>query len=120
MTDSRHTPADLGVAGRSLWQEVAGTFDLEIHESALLLEACRVKDRLDALDAVVRAAGVTIDSPQGIKAHPAIVEARQQQLVLSRLIASLRLPDENDSRPQRRGGGRGAYLARRPYGTRTA
>ena len=118
MTDDHDAPADLGSAGRALWDEVAGTFDLETHEAALLLEACRVKDRLDALDTVVRAEGVTIESPQGVKAHPAIVEARQQQLVLSRLIASLRLPDENDSRPQRRGGGRGAYLARRPYGGR--
>ncbi len=48
--------------------------------------------------------------------HPAIVEARQQSIVLTRLLASMRLPvgDEDDlTRPQRRGGARGAYAARR-------
>lgn len=78
-------------------------------------EACRVKDRLDALDEVIRREGVTVTSPQGVK-HPALVESRQAQIVLTRLIASLRLPDANDARAQRRGAGRGAYAARRMYG----
>ena len=37
-------------------------------------------------------------------AHPALTESRQQSITLTRLIASLRLPsDEDDVRPQRRG-----------------
>jgi hypothetical protein len=66
-------------------------------------------DRLDDLDAVVRAEGVTVQTPQGVKAHPALVESRQQQITLTRLVASLRLPDEEDNTPQRRGGARGSY-----------
>jgi hypothetical protein len=43
-------------------------------------------------------------------ANPVLTEARQQQLVYVRLIASLRLPDtDEDIRPQRRGGARGVY-----------
>lgn len=112
-------PEDLGDAGRALWDALADSFDFETQEAALLVEACRVKDRLDALDSVVRDQGVTVTSPQGVKAHPALVEARQQQITLSRLIASLRLPDEEDNKPQRRGRSRGTYRAGdRRYGGR--
>ena len=111
-------PENLNSAGQALWSSVADAFELEEHERALLQEACRVADRLEALDAVVRAEGVTIATPQGAKAHPALVEARQQGVVLTRrLVASLRLPDEEEERPQRRGGARGAYASRRSYGS---
>ncbi|OZD37461.1 hypothetical protein CH252_32965 [Rhodococcus sp. 06-1477-1B] len=81
----------------------------DVHEVALLGEACRVQDRLSALDDIVRAEGVTVDTPHGVRAHPALVEARQQGTVLARLIASLRIPDEQGDRPQTRGGARGTY-----------
>jgi hypothetical protein len=60
---------------------------------------------------------VTTINARGDKvAHPALIEARQQALVLSRLIASLRLPsgdvDEDLKRPQRRGASRGSYGVR--------
>jgi len=56
-----------------------------------------------------------VASPQGVKAHPAAVEARQQRIALARILASLRLPsgDEGDrkagARPSRRVGVRGTY-----------
>lgn len=110
-------PEELGESGRRLWDDFVSKFDFEEHELALLIEAARVKDRLDALDKIIRAEGMTIQSPHGPKAHPALVEARQQEIVLTRIVASLRLPDEEDERPQRRGGARGAYAARRAYGS---
>ncbi|GAA1950545.1 terminase [Agromyces allii] len=106
---STPTPADLGASGSALWEELTDFVVFDVHETALLLEACRVRDRLDALNAVVCAEGVTVSSPQGVKAHPALVEARAQGVALSRLLASLRIPDENDARPQRRGRARGSY-----------
>jgi len=115
-----NAPTDLGDRGRALWHSLADDFDLAQHERDLLHEAARVADRLDSLDAVVRAEGVTVTSPQGVKAHPALVEARQQEVVLSRLIASLRIPDEDGNAPQRRGGARSPYLARRTYGSKSA
>jgi hypothetical protein len=105
------TPDDLGPRGLALWRSIADEFDLPQHEAQLLHEAARVADRLDALHEVVKAQGVTIQSPHGVKAHPALTEARQQELVLTRLVASLRIPDEDDRRPQRRG------ASRRPYGS---
>ena len=45
------------------------------------------------LTATARCAG----SPQGLRAHPALVEARQQRVTLAKLVASLRIPlDESE------------------------
>lgn len=107
---------DLGISGAALWAELTANYEFDAPELVIVIEASRVKDRLDALDAVVRAEGVTVLSPQGVKAHPALTESRQQQIVLTRLVASLRLPDEADERPQHRGASRGAYGARRSLG----
>jgi hypothetical protein len=113
MTHDPAPPAELGPAGLALWHELADSFDFEPHNLPILGEACRIRDRLDELDTVVRADGVTVQTPQGIKAHPALVESRQQQITMTRLVASLRLPDEDGTMPQRRGGARGSYARNR-------
>lgn len=108
MTSTTRTPPGLGTRGRKLWRAITGEFELPEHEAGLLLEACRTSDDLDRLAAVVAAEGVVVDG----KPHPALVEARQLRIVLSRLVASLRVPDDPDDatgRPQRRGGSRGHY-----------
>jgi hypothetical protein len=108
-------PSSLRAAGKRLWASVAEHYDLEEHERALLVEAARTVDLLDDLEALVRADGAVIDSPQGRKANPAVVEVRQQRIALARLLAALRLPagEEGDeqagARPQRRVGVRGTY-----------
>jgi hypothetical protein len=90
---------------------VVKDFELDEHEMALLIEAVRTVDLLELLDAAVRKDGPLLDSPQGLKAHPAAVEARQQRIALARLLAALRLPagEAADGRPQRRVGVRGTY-----------
>jgi hypothetical protein len=100
-----------------LWRDVQDRYELEEHETALLTEMCRTADRLEALNAIVRAEGVL--EPGTGRAHPAAVEARQLGIAFARLSAALRLPagDEGDRqkgarRPQRRSGARGVYLRR--------
>lgn len=110
-------PNGLKAPGRRLWDSILSEYELEEHETALLVEAVRTVDLLADLDTAVRRDGAIVDSPQGQKAHPAAVEARQQRIALARLLAALRLPsgDEDagstgaDSRPQRRVGVRGVY-----------
>lgn len=103
-------PDGLSAPGRALWEALAGSYELAAHELRLLHEACRCADRLDALAEVVAADGPTLVTSKGdVIAHPALVESRQQQVVFSRLLASLRLPDEGEVRPQRRGAARGSY-----------
>jgi hypothetical protein len=113
-------PVGLKTAGRKLWAEVQGAYELEQHETALLTEMCRTADRLEALAAIVRAEGVL--EPGTGRAHPAAVEARQLGIAFARLSAALRLPAGEDGdhqagargsrRPQRRHGARGVYLRR--------
>jgi hypothetical protein len=104
-------PKGAGPGGRKLWRDVVGKYDLEEHELALLREAVRTVDDLDALAAVMADQGVTI----GARVNPALVEARQLRIALARLLGALRLPagDEEDPtvgrRPQRRIGARGVY-----------
>jgi hypothetical protein len=104
-------PKGTGNGGRKLWRAVLSKYQLEQHEVALLREAVRTVDDLDALAEVVAAEGVTL----GSRVHPALVEARQLRISLARLVGALRLPagDEDDQaagrRPQRRGGARGVY-----------
>lgn len=108
-------PAGLGSDARKMWSAVMDDYDLEEHERALLVEACRTVDLLAKLDAEVRRDGPLLDSSQGLRAHPAATEARQQRIALARLLAALRLPAGEDgdqqagARPQRRVGARGVY-----------
>ena len=107
-------PADSGTAGAKLWKAVLDDYELEEHELLLLREAVRTVDALDALEARVASDGPLLGSSQGDRAHPALVEARQQRIALARLLAALRLPageesEGQDRRPQRRMGVRGVY-----------
>jgi hypothetical protein len=106
MTTSR-APAGSGPAGRRLWREVLARYALEPGEVELLRRACRAADVLDAIEAEATAsAGAFLPTPEQAK------EWRLMSIVLSRLIAGLRLPtDEAGRRPQHRGAPRGSYLA---------
>ena len=102
------TPANLKAGGKRLWKAITDEFELGQHELSVLLEASRTVDALEALEKIVRAEGVTHQSPQGVRAHPALVEARQQRVTLAKLVASLRIPLEDEQEanrmPQQRSG----------------
>lgn len=101
-------PRGLKAGGKRLWRAVSEEFELGEHELSVLLQACRTLDALDELERIVVAEGVTHDSPQGVRAHPALVEARQQRVTLAKLVASLRIPLDDDQQvgrlPQQRVG----------------
>jgi hypothetical protein len=109
-------PKGLQARGRKLWQSVLADYTLEGHELITLEEACRAADRLERLAAEGKGASLTVLNNRGeLVPHPIMTEGRQQQLTYIRLIASLRLPDSDESvRPQRRGGARAPYS--RPIG----
>ncbi|MDP9092280.1 MAG: hypothetical protein M3N95_04890 [Actinomycetota bacterium] len=72
---------------------------------------------MDRLEVEASSGPVTVTNFKGDQvAHPAMVEARQQSIVLARLLAVLRMPAGEEGgqlvRPQRRGGVRGAYGVR--------
>src|SRR5664280_3930331 len=115
VADRTKAPAGSKAPGRALWASVVDGYDLDEHELALLREAIRTVDLLDELDAAIRRDGALIETPQGLHAHPAAVEARQQRIALARILAALRLPagaegdEQASARPQRRSGARGVY-----------
>lgn len=104
-------PDGLAASGERLWRSVADQYQLDVHEQLLLMQACRCADHLDRLAAEAAAGSVTVKNFKGDQvAHPAMVEARQQSIVLSRLLASMRMPSgEAVDRPQRRGASRAPY-----------
>lgn len=103
---TRKAPNGLDIGGKRLWRAVVDQFELAQHESDLLLQACRCRDRLDRLEAAAVGAPLVVDG----KANPLLVEARQQSIVLARLLAALRLPDDPDQvRAPYRTGARGVY-----------
>jgi hypothetical protein len=115
MSETPKPPSGLRAPGRRLWEAIAGQYELDEHEVALLVETVRTVDLCEKLEERVRADGPLVDTPQGLKAHPAAVEARQQRIALARLLAALRMPagDVGDQvqgrRAQRRVGARGVY-----------
>lgn len=109
---TKQPPGEVGKSpeAQALWHSVADDYELDEHEAALLRQAVLTVDLLAMLQANVEELGAVVESPQGVKANPAVVEIRQQRVVLARLLAALRLPtgDEADAkRPQRRSGARG-------------
>jgi hypothetical protein len=98
-------PAGLDERGGRLWTSLHEAYPAMIDaERELVLEACRVADRLERLDEVCRATEPVVQAKTGPIANPAFAEARQQQNLLKQIIAALRLPDaKTGSRPQYRG-----------------
>lgn len=130
MTTERATtvraPSGLGAGGRALWRAITGDHDLDAAQRVQLEEACRAKDRLDKLDALLRG---DADAWCFLKRDPiddtkytlvvtgALAKANETAAGMKQLLAALRLPDEAGKRPQQRGGARGAYT---PSGTGSA
>jgi hypothetical protein len=110
-------PADLAERGRRLWIDTLAAYELAPHELLTLHEAARTADRLERLAVEGRDAPLTsVDRKGDPIASPLLVEARMQQIVFARLVASLRLPDDGGvTRPQRRGGARGTYAVGSPH-----
>jgi len=110
LSEPQRPPKELRRSGREVWNAILQHLDLDRHEVQLLLEACRTADRLDALAADITERGTVLSDGH---LHPSLKEAREQQIVLTRLVASLRLPEDlkrpDARRPQRRGAARGVY-----------
>jgi hypothetical protein len=85
-------PAGLTGSGLLLWTSVVADFELADHELAVLRDACRTMNVIDALQDRVDRDGVLNESPQGLRVHPGVVELRQQRLAFTKLLAALAIP----------------------------
>jgi hypothetical protein len=81
-------PEGAGPAGKRLWRAFLSDIELDEHELELLRQAVRTADLCEQLQAVVNVEGVMVDG----RAHPALVELREQRVVLAQLVVALRVP----------------------------
>ena len=89
-------PAGMGKRARSFWRQTLAVFELTTSEILLLEEICRSLDTIDALREAIEVDGVTVAGSEGqTRAHPGLVEVRQQRVALGRLLSQLALPDED-------------------------
>jgi hypothetical protein len=103
-------PTGLKAGGLRLWESIQAEYDLQESEVQILELACRCRDRIDQLEALIEKDGAL---GFGDKISPVVVESRQQQLLLAKFVIALRVPDvDTDERPQRRSM-RGVYMGTR-------
>ncbi|WP_199444466.1 hypothetical protein [Umezawaea beigongshangensis] len=108
-SDQREQTGGLEAPGRALWSEVTGAMPLTALQRVLLLEACRIVDRLDKLDAQLRGddrGWLEIELPDDdrdrevvVIVDRALVEARQQAVALKQLVGEIRQADKPAARP---------------------
>ena len=110
--------------GQRLWDAITEKHELDEAQRVQLVEACRMKDRLDKLDELLRgdvSAWASIESSDGgrpsvLVINSALAQANTTANAMKQLLAAMRLPDESGKRPQQRGGARGAYGVQTPGG----
>ena len=118
-------PSGLSAGGQALWRGIlADHEDLNAMQVAQLTEACRMKDRCDKLDQLLRGEvdawatliPVDLDGVEfRLQIAGALSKANETANTMKQLLAALRLPDETGKRPQRRGP-RGAQKPTTPGG----
>lgn len=101
---------ELGARGRELWQELQPTIPGPL-QAALLLEACRIADRLDTLDrqlhgdAWLRFRHDESGAEVTVYVDRVLAEAREQATAFRGIVAELQRTTAQQKPPQTTGGG---------------
>lgn len=109
---------DLGPRGRRLWRDLLKRdprlADQANPDRAVAVEACRVADQLEALQAILDGHGSLMDEDPrgGPRMHPAWKAQQEARPLLARLLVALRMPDQQTGEVPQRRGVRGAYAPR--------
>lgn len=98
--DYHDVPADLSDRGAQLWQDMGGSWEQDAGARLLLHEACRLADRMETLDRVLRGdvdTWLSFDLPRGDEDQPlklkidgALAEARLHVTTLRQVLQNLR------------------------------
>ena len=117
------SPAGLGPGGRALWKKIADEHELDVAQEVQLEEACRAKDRLDKLDAILRGdvdTWATLVMDDGgeveVKINAVLSQANATANLMKQLLAALRLPDVTTGKKPQYRGPRGAHAPKVPAG----
>lgn len=106
-------PVGLGPRGTQMWDETQAGGDLGPSHRVLLEEACRIADRLESLDGLIR----ELSADFGAIA-PILAESRQQSGVLQRILTEVR-QGVRQMPPAQQGGSGVASLAAQAAKRRT-
>lgn len=91
MVDHNRVPDGLGLAGIDLWLSVSSGRSLDAASRVLLLNACRIADRLDALDAEIDGRLLSFNQRGDEVINPLISEHRQQYSTLAGILSRMGL-----------------------------
>lgn len=89
------TPEELSQASQALWVSITRQFrsdHFSAADLALLLEFCRSSELIDECNEIVRREGSIVQTPQGIKSHPAIQIRNGEIRNMATIGTKLRLP----------------------------
>jgi hypothetical protein len=94
-------PAGLDKAGKRLWKAILADlpqgWELDEREAQLLQLAARQAGDLTKLETAIDEEGViTTGSTGQVTVHPAVLEARQARLAISRLVGLIEMPDADE------------------------
>ena len=94
MTESAKPSPPQGLAERGVqfWIDLHESLEFDPQETALLTEACRTLDRIEALEALLAGGLTSVGSTGQTVVHPAVAELRQQQAGFARLMGAVNLP----------------------------
>ena len=79
-----------------MWNAVSSRYELEAHELELLESACRLRDMMARLDDDLAGSLYVTGSMGQRRLSPAVGELRQHRAALSKLMADLALPVDED------------------------
>lgn len=89
--DHNAVPPGLGLAGIDLWISVVSGRKLDAAGKVLLVNACRIADRLDALDSEIDGRLISYNQRGDEVINPLISEHRQQYTVLANILSKMGL-----------------------------
>ena len=99
----KRAPAGLGGAGRALWREVLTEYGLNPAEVLMLTQLCRCADRIEAIEAELATADLTVPGSTGQPVcNPLLGEVRAQMRLSESLARSLALPMPGEQVGRRR------------------
>lgn len=98
MTSSNpRPPRDLSAGGKALWGDILADFELSPAEIALLHQACRARDELDALAVAIREQGVVSRGSMGqLVASPLLAAANAARGSMLSILSKVDVLDTGD------------------------
>ncbi|MEX2274905.1 MAG: hypothetical protein WEA10_05000 [Actinomycetota bacterium] len=90
-------PGGLGTAGRALWDQMTEDITYRPDEYAVLAQACKLLDTIATLQAAVDGAPLTVTGSTGQQViNPLLIELRLTRAELTRQLARIDVPTEED------------------------